>query len=282
MLLMTFLCAVVAGGLIAIVRWGALDIRLPWADEVSSGRSQPIEMLRRYLWYLTLAVTAGCAAGLVMIGGGGRLAMRLLAATAGDAAQGRVTEAEEIVGQISLDGTLGFIIFIGLLGGLITGTLYVLVARWLPRGRWGGVVFGGLLLILGATRFDPLRPENRDFDIVGPGWLSVAVFIALGLGHGMLVAAIAGRYSRALPLWSKDRRAIAAHAPLALLVPLFPAVLAVVVVAALVIAVSRSEALVRLLASPGALVAGRVVGVGLALVALPGFLAAVIDIAGRP
>ena len=37
--------------------------------------------------------------------------MRLLAVTAGDAAQGRITEADQLVGAISVDGTMGFVIF---------------------------------------------------------------------------------------------------------------------------------------------------------------------------
>lgn len=43
--------------------------------------------------------------------------MRLLAATAGDAAQGRRTEAEEIVGRITTGGSIGFIVFTGLFFG---------------------------------------------------------------------------------------------------------------------------------------------------------------------
>jgi len=37
--------------------------------------------------------------------------------TAGPEAQGRVTEADEVVGRISVDGTLGFVVFTGLFLG---------------------------------------------------------------------------------------------------------------------------------------------------------------------
>jgi hypothetical protein len=75
-------------------------------------------VVRRYVWYLTVAVASGVGAGLLAAGAGGRLVMRLLAVTAGPDAQGRVTEADQIVGRISVDGTLGFIVFTGLFFGL--------------------------------------------------------------------------------------------------------------------------------------------------------------------
>jgi hypothetical protein len=63
-------------------------------------------VVRRYLWYLTLAISAGVGAGILAAGAGGRLVMRLLAVTAGPDAQGRITEADQVVGRISLDGSL--------------------------------------------------------------------------------------------------------------------------------------------------------------------------------
>ena len=111
--------------------------------------------------------------------------MRLLAVTAGDAAQGRLTEAEEVVGQITLDGTIGFVIFNGVFGGVLFGALYLILRRFLPDGVTGGVVYGlGLLLVFGAI-LDPLRSKNPDFDIVGPGWLAVIVFTLLAASFGV-------------------------------------------------------------------------------------------------
>ncbi|MBW3641611.1 MAG: hypothetical protein KY447_01695, partial [Actinobacteria bacterium] len=93
--------------------------------------------------------------------------MRLLAVTAGDAAQGRITEADEVVGTIDFGGTLGLYLFGGVFPGLLSGAVYVVFRPLLPSGGLGGVVFGLLHLVIAATRVDPLRPENPDFDIVG-------------------------------------------------------------------------------------------------------------------
>src|SRR4029450_5525351 len=59
-------------------------------------------------------------------------------------------------------------------------------------GRAAGLTYGALLLVVAGTRLDPLRPGNPDFDLVGPGWVSVAAFATLVVFHGVLVAALAG------------------------------------------------------------------------------------------
>lgn len=282
MVLMTILCILVALGLIAIWRWGHLDLEVPWDPDEGSWPLAPGEAFRRYLWYVTIALVSGIVAGVVMIGAGGRLAMRLLAITAGEAAQGRITEADEVVGRITQDGTIGFILFNGILGGLLFGFLYMVIRRWLPRGRWGGIAYGSLLLIIGGSRIDPLRAENPDFDIVGPGWLALAVFVALGLAYGMLVSALAGRYSRVLPLITKERRTIARYAPLLLLAPAFIVIVPLTIVGLLSMLFSRTDSLDRILGSRRTLIVGRVVGLVLVAIAAPGFAVALADIAARP
>ena len=69
---------------------------------------------------LCVALIAGCVAELLVAGAGSRLVMRLLALTSRDV-EGSFTEADEVVGDISLDGTLALIVFGGLPAGLLTG-----------------------------------------------------------------------------------------------------------------------------------------------------------------
>jgi hypothetical protein len=272
-------------GLVAAVRWGGLTVQPPPAVAAAAGPPEqpPIGLVvRRYLWALTVAVASGVGAGLLAAGAGGRLVMRLLAVTAGPDAQGRVTEADQVVGRISVDGTLGFVIFTGLFVGLITGVLYLLVRRWLPTGRAGGLAYGALLLVVAGTRLDPLRPSNPDFDLVGPGWVSVAAFATLAVFHGVLVAALAGRVSRAVPLLGTGPRAIAAHAPLLLLAPLGSAVLVVAIVGVMVVLASQIPAVVAAWRDRRSVTVGRVALAAVAVVAFPGFASAVVDILGRP
>jgi hypothetical protein len=280
--LMVICGVLVVGGLAAIVRWGGLEVAAPVVEGERGERPSTGLVVRRYVWGVTVAVVAGLGAGVLLAGAGGRLAMRLLAATAGGAAQGRLTEADETVGVISTAGTIGFVVFVGLFFGLATGALYLLLRRWLPRGRLGGLAFGALLLVVLAVRADPLRADNPDFDIVGPGWLAALVFSALVLAHGMLVAALAGRYSRTLPLLSRRRASIGRHGPLLLLGPVAPVLVPVALAGAVAVVATRVPAVMRALRSSTGRVVGRVVLVAMALVALPGFVADVGDILGKP
>jgi hypothetical protein len=277
----------VVAGLVAVVRWGGLTVEPPHApDPEREGRAAdeppPVGLVvRRYLWAVNLAVAAGVGAGIMAAGAGGRLVMRLLAATSGDRAQGQITEAAEVVGRISADGTIGFVVFTALFFGSATGGAYLLVRRWLPAGRAGGLAYGALLLVLAGTRLDPLREANPDFDLVGPGWLSVLAFSALVLFHGMLVAALAGRIGEIVPLLGRDPRAVAGHAPLLLLGPLPPVVVALAVIGAVVVLATRIRPVVAAWHDPRLRLAGQAVLALAALAALPGFVTSVASILGR-
>jgi len=256
------------------VWWGHLAVEAaPAVEPVTFGGQA-----RRAFWYLDLTIIGGAVAGILALGPGGRLAMRLLAVTAGDDAQGRITEAEEVVGDISVDGTLSFMIFIGLGVGLLTAGIYLLLHRWLPSGRLGGLALGALLLVTMAAQVDPLRPDNPDFDIVGPGWLSVATFLALGFFHALVLVAVSARVSRSLPLLRREPRAVASYIPLLLLVPVFTiGVVVVLLLLAAAFLATRPEVR-RIWSHPRADVAGRVLILLVALASLPGFVSAVLDI----
>jgi hypothetical protein len=279
--------ALVLAGLAAVVRWGSLPVERPPAPPLPAGdpaEPPPASLVaRRYLWYLALAAASGAAGGILAAGAGGRLVMRLLAVTAGAGAQGRITEAEEIVGRITIDGTIGFVLFTGLFLGLPSAVGYLLLRRWLPAGRAGGLAYGALLLVVAGTRLEPLRRGNPDFDLVGPGWLAVTAFAALVLFHGMLVAALAGRFSRAMPLVAARPGALAVYVPLfLLLLPGWPVAVVLAIVGLVVVLVSRIPSIVATLHSRLVVPVGRVALAVAALVAFPGFASAVVDILGRP
>jgi hypothetical protein len=176
--------ALVVVGVVLVVRWGGR----PSAAAAEPG-------VAGWLRYGGAALAAGVVAGVLAAGAGGRLVMRLLAIASPDA-QGSLTEAGEFVGEITVDGTLGFILFAGLPAGVLSGLLYALVRPLVGPGRLGGLALGALLLVLAATRIDPLRSENIDFALLDAGWLAVLAFVALGLFHGLVVAAVGARYAQ--------------------------------------------------------------------------------------
>ena len=278
---MALLGAAMVAGLGAIWRWGSFDLEVPW----ESGHLPMTvkETLHRYLWYVTVGLAGSVVAGIVMLGAGGRLVMRLLAVTAGSDAQGVITEADEIVGEITLGGTLGFIAFVGILGGSLLGLVFMLVRHWLPGGIWRGVTFGVLVMVVLATRADPLRPDNPDFDLVGPDWVAVLAFAAILIGYGMLLSAIVGRYSRFLPLLKRDLKTIAKYVPAYVLSALALPALAIPVVGVGVLAVvsTRIKRIDRILSSERIVMIGRALIVLVAAVAVPGFVMGVADILGN-
>jgi hypothetical protein len=140
--------------------------------------------------YFAVSLGAGVAAGILAAGAGGRLVMRVLGATSPDV-HGLFTEAGETIGEITAGGTLAFFLFAGVPAGILSGFLYAVLAPVLPRGRACGLALGVVLLVLFATRIDPLRADSIDFLLLEPAWLAVLCFSVLALFQGMLVAALA-------------------------------------------------------------------------------------------
>lgn len=175
-------------------RWRRYRLRMPaWATEPG-----PAAPARALAWLVTVGLLAGLLVGVLVVGPAGRLAMRLLAATSSDAAQGRITDAGEVVGEITVEGTIGLFVFVGLPFGLVVGLGYALVSLVLPRGVAGGVLYGAAVLVVFGSTLDPLREDNPDFDILEPGWLSIVTFCAMAVLTGAVTAPIAGRIGAAL------------------------------------------------------------------------------------
>jgi MFS family permease len=120
---------------------------------------------------------AATLAGGLVGGLGGRLLMRVAALLNPDAT-GRLTENGEVVGAITLNGTLALIVFGGLLGGMAAGIVWVVVSPWLPgRGRTRWLLAAGVTLALGGSFL--VRSNNTDFLVLEPDPLLVALLLGL-------------------------------------------------------------------------------------------------------
>jgi hypothetical protein len=271
-------CFVLLGlGLAVGLRWGRVAVEPPRTSAAGSGRPSAGAVLRRYLWWLTVWSVAVLTSAVLAAGAGGRLVMRLLAQTSPEA-QGRITDAGEVVGDITVGGSVGFLLFGALPAGLLAASLYLLVHRFLPSGWWRPVVLAGLLLIVFSVRLEPLRPDNVDFVILEPTWLALVTFCLLALLHAAVVVGAAGVYSRRLP--DLGRQTLVWYTPLLAWVVLFPVGVIAGLVGALVVGISRLLP-ARLPTLPGGVTTGRAVLVAAAVIALPGFVAAVKDIIVR-
>jgi hypothetical protein len=277
----------VLAGAIAIVRWNHLPVTAPWADadaDDGDGDDRPPpsvgERVRRAVWWIAVHHLAALATAFVVVGPGARLVMRLLAVTAGDDAQGRVTEADELVGRISVGGTIGLVIFGGVFGAGLIALAFGLLRKWLPSGRLTRTLaVAGLLAVTAATTLDPLRPDNPDFDLVGPDGVSVAAFAALLLLGVFAFAAFAGRIAAALPVLAGDRpRTVLPYAPLLLLLATGVFAGPLLAGAAVAIAVLSQPALRRAWADRRVVLGGRLALAALVLVRLPAFVGDLTDI----
>src|SRR5688572_9179462 len=157
-----------------------------------------------------LAVTTGrlggmlvgaLIAGVLTIGAGGRLMMRVLAATSPDKVQGLQTEAEEVIGEVNVTGTLFLVLALGIGSGLLGLAIFASLRRWLPqRSMLAGLVglaIGAGLLVRPSNL---VSADNIDFRLIEPVALSVgmslAVLLLFGATFGVLVDVLAPRWPR--------------------------------------------------------------------------------------
>jgi hypothetical protein len=109
-------------------------------------------------------------------------------------AVGRFTENGNRIGEFSVEGTLALLVFGGLAGGLFAGVVWVIVKEWIPDSPLavglGAVAIGGFLLI---------EADNRDFLILTPPGLDVALLLALVFLFGVALHRLDKGFDRRLP-----------------------------------------------------------------------------------
>lgn len=199
---------------VALATWLVVHNRNTTGERRATTGDEPVKArLVEGLRVASAAGAAGFVGGTLGFGLGGRLMMRVLAATSPDA-QGLFTDAEEIVGDVSVGGTVGLTLFLGLFSAL-AGLLYVLFRSWLPRrsllaGLIAAAAMGGLL----ARPTDLLNPDNRDFRILEPTWLAAILCVAVILLGSLAIAALADRWVASWPRPAPTPSGVAGLLPL--------------------------------------------------------------------
>ena len=269
--------AALIGALILVAAWGGLESEAE--PMLLADRYRPAgEVVRRFARSVCIALVAGAIAGVLVGGLGGRLAMRIMAATSGGNAQGAITQADEVVGRITLDGTVGLVTFVGVGVGTGAAFLYVLLRRWLPRRAWISGLLFGLLLLAAFGRFEPVDPNSRDFVILSPVWLAVVMFTMLLPLFGLALGSLVARLDAAYPELSACPKLLVTYAPLLIFVPFFPLLIPLVLVGVFAVVAQRIRPLARAWRSPAAHRAGRLALIVVGLVGLGFFGAGVVEI----
>ena len=194
-------------------RWRRTPLVSPNLPAVETNGQAALDGVRR----LAVTISAGVIAGVLVAGLGGRLLMRVLGATSGNPAQGLLTEADEVVGEITVGGTIEIIVFVGLLGGLLAAVVYLVVRRWLPATAGPAGIVMGILLLGTIGVGDAMSPDNVDFAILRPTWLAITLIVSVALLFGVTFTAIAARLDSGMPMLSSRPSSIAAHASLVVL-----------------------------------------------------------------
>ena len=179
------------------------------ATQAGSGpRTPTFETAQRAVWSfvrtLAAAALAGLVAGVIAGGVGSRLAMRISAITTESKFRGILTEADQRVGEITVDGTVFLLVAGGILG-VFGGLTYAAVRGWLAdAGRWRGLAFGVLLLAMFGWAL--IEGDNKDFHLFGPPALNIAMFASLYIVFGLLVAPLFDAIQRLVATPSLTRR----------------------------------------------------------------------------
>ncbi len=179
-----------------------------------------------------LAVTVGRAGGMLLgaslagvltIGAGSRLMMRVLAVTSSDDVQGLRTEADEVIGRVNAGGTTFLIVVVGMGAATAGLVLFLALRRWLPdrsliAGLVGVAIGAGLLVRPSGL----IASDNTDFALVEPVALAMGLCLAMivlfGATFGVLVDRLAPQWPR--PGWSVH--GVVSVLPFGLLLPAPP------------------------------------------------------------
>lgn len=155
--------------------------------------SPAIEVLRD----ITRGGLAGLIVGILLAGIGGRIVMRLAALLVPDA-DGAFTENGNVVGAITLEGSLALIVFIGLFIGASAGSLWVVMSPWLPqRPAVRAALTVPIALGLGVNGL--IEDRNPDFAILGHDPLVVGLLVVLVALFGPALVVVERWLDRRLP-----------------------------------------------------------------------------------
>jgi hypothetical protein len=140
---------------------------------------------------------AGIIVGLLVAGLGGRLVMRL-ATILHENTVGFSTDNGEVIGNITLNGTLALMTFGGLGMGLVAGTIWVIVSPWVPGRRLSRALVTAIAaMALGTPAL--VQRTNSDFDVLGHDPLVVGLLVGLVGLVGFSIAIVDGALDVRLP-----------------------------------------------------------------------------------
>ncbi len=149
-------------------------------------------MRSRVLRSLTAALGVGALVGLVVAGGGSRLAMGLIALADDREDFGSITGSGAFVGEVTFGGTLA-VLATGMVLGIFAAGAYVALRAWLPaRAAYRTLVF--VLMVLGLGLFFTIEGNQEDFVFLHTG-ASIASFAVVLVLYALVVPPLIDRFA---------------------------------------------------------------------------------------
>jgi hypothetical protein len=136
-----------------------------------------------FRWELLRGATAGALAGVVVLGPGLRLAMRMVA----------IAEPDRQL-EFTSEGTIFIVVGIGLVFGLVAGAYLVSVGRLLGLRRVSTALAAMVALMVILFGDSELRSELTDLGL--GGWVNIPMFGSVVFGYGWAVDVVADRLER--------------------------------------------------------------------------------------
>ena len=147
-------------------------------------------MRSRALRSVAAALAVGAPVGLIVAGGGARLAMGLIALADDREDFGSITGSGAFVGEITFDGTVAVLVT-GMALGIFGAFVYAALRSWLPAsGRYRSLVF--VLIVLGFGLFVTIDGNQEDFVFLNTA-VSIVSFAAVLVLYALLVPPLIDR-----------------------------------------------------------------------------------------
>jgi hypothetical protein len=141
---------------------------------------------------VAISAIAGFLAGVMVIGIGARIAMRVAAMFSDDSLQGATTENFETVGEITIAGTM-FLLLNGGLAGIAGGIVFLAIGRWLPPSGWRRALATGFVLFAAGGWVVLEQGENMDYRRFGIAGVNICLFTLLPFLFGMAIGPVTDR-----------------------------------------------------------------------------------------
>jgi len=198
---------------------GGWSVSRVWATP-STHVPTSLRALTRFIFTVGLA---GIGAGLLVGGVGGRLVMRAASLLSPEVSGTGVRSEQGFrVGEVTLEGSIELLIFIGIFTGLFGAVYFAITRPWLMwAGKWHGAAFGLFLFAIGSASSDVLNPDNIDFVVLDNIPVIVLLFFALFILFGVTIAWLYGWLDRRLPKPDDSSPMVAVYALASLLSLIF-------------------------------------------------------------